>query len=91
MMRRDNRDGFDPGVLTDPRVTHLWDSEKIAGRWFQEHFDVDGCDDEIIWDAYFVFGPDASWIDVPTPLESAGSPIWSERESIRSCVETAAL
>ena len=89
MIPGDRRGGFDPGVLNDPRVTHLWDEEKVAGRWFQEHFDVEGCSDNVLWDAFLVFGPEASWTDVPAPLESAGSTIWSERETLRGCVETA--
>jgi hypothetical protein len=79
MISGDHRKNFDSRVLSDPRVTHLWDEGKIAGRWFQEHFDVEGCSDEILWDAFLVFGPEASWTDVPEPLVSAGAPIWSAR------------
>ena len=87
MVRGDKRSAFDPGLLTDPRVTHLWDEEKIVGRWFGENFELVGCNNEVLWDAFFVFGPDAVWMDKPEPLESSGFPIYKKRRALQDCVQ----
>jgi hypothetical protein len=86
MIDGDERDAFQANVLTDLRVTHLWDEERVVGRWFAENVEVEGCDDEIIWDAFYVFGPDATWTDKPGPLACCGFPIWGERKSLRDAL-----
>jgi hypothetical protein len=30
----DDRVEWDGQILNDPRVTHLWDAERVTGRWF---------------------------------------------------------
>ena len=87
MVRGDKRSAFNPRLLTDPRVTHLWDEEKIVGRWFGENFELEGCDNEVLWDAFFVFGPDAVWMNKPGPLENCGFPIFKERRTLHDCVK----
>ncbi len=54
----DERVQWDDRILVDPRVTHLWDQEQLAGRWFADH----GYGDlPVQWDAVFVYGPEAHW------------------------------
>ena len=86
MIRGDSRDGFKPELLNDPRVTHFWDEQKTVGRWFQENYDVEGCDDEILWDAFFVFGPEAAWVERAEPVECSGFTVWSNREMLAARV-----
>lgn len=34
MLPTDARGEWDDHLLNDPRVVHLWDGERITGRWF---------------------------------------------------------
>src|SRR6266508_3946622 len=33
----DRGSAFDPRILSDPRVTNLWDGDQLFGIWFQTH------------------------------------------------------
>jgi hypothetical protein len=37
MLLGDSREAWDPAVISDDRVTHLWDERRLAGRWFGAH------------------------------------------------------
>ena len=87
MIRGDKRRAFDAQILTDERVTHLWDEEHNIGRWFAQNFEVEGCNKEVAWDVFFVFEPDAAWKDRPESLVDAGAPIWTRREDLRDALE----
>jgi mercuric reductase len=39
---------------------------------------------EIVWDAYLLFGPDATWQNVPEPLISWGTPVYHRRHKLKS-------
>jgi len=82
----DNRSRWDEGVLTDPRVTHLWDEAKLAGRFMVAH-DVVPFPHEIVWDAYLLFGPEADWEEAPKPLVNWGFPVYHNREQLREALE----
>ena len=75
-----------PDVLTDERVTHLWDEKRTVGRWFAENFELEGCNNEISWDAFYVFGPETEWTDRPGPLVASGFTIWGRRENLREAI-----
>lgn len=83
----DNRSRWDEDVLTDPRVTHLWDEAKLAGR-FMVAEDVVPFPHEIVWDAYLLFGPEAGWEEAPSPLVSWGFPVYHQREQLRDALES---
>ena len=51
--------------MPDPRVLHFWDAERFAGRWFSKA--VLG-EPGYMWDAYLLYGPDATWDQAPGPL-----------------------
>lgn len=77
MLGPDSRASIETGLLDDPRVTHFWDGERVVGRWFAET-DVGGAArSSIVWDAYFLFGPNASWNQRPAPLAGTGAPVVS--------------
>ena len=61
MLPADSRDGWDEGVLPDPRVGHHWDEERAVGEALVEPLNYDG---PIVWDAYRS-RPDAQWDDEP--------------------------
>ncbi len=61
-------------TLTDARVTHFWDERKLVGRWFA-HEDPDEAGGGVVWDAYYLYGPDAHWDSKPGPLISGGGTV----------------
>ena len=75
MLATDARDEWEQAALPGERVRHYWDGERTIGTWLGEQ-DLGGLGSAgVVWDAYFVFGPDAGWDDVPGPLLAAGAPV----------------
>jgi hypothetical protein len=72
MLSGDSRILVDRRVLNDPRVTNYYDPDRLVGSFFAQHVDSGG---GIDWDAYFLYGPDASWTDAPAPLASSGGTV----------------
>jgi hypothetical protein len=72
MMVGDSRDFVDRRVLNDARVTNYYDPKKVVGSWFVEQ---NGDGGGIVWDAYFLYGPDATWATELGPLVSTGGPV----------------
>ena len=69
----DKREAVD--VSTIPSVRHYWDDDWATGRWLAER-DLGGLGYQgAVYDAYYLFGPDATWDDVPRPLEASGQPV----------------
>jgi hypothetical protein len=79
MLPGDRRAAWDANVMPDPRVTHLWDEQRLTGRWFAQHLHNA---QDIIWDGYLLYGPDAKWETLPEPLigSSIGTVIGSREE-----------
>jgi hypothetical protein len=74
----------DRWLLTDVRVDNFWDPQRVVGNWFSEHVtDQPG----ITWDAYFLFGSDATWISSPSPIASSGSPVIGNRDSLTAAFD----
>ena len=70
----DTRSEIDGAGLVDPRVTHLWDANRVVGQSFLERFGVDlgGLD----YDFFLLFGPEATWgASPPRPVGSGGTVI----------------
>ena len=62
-------------VSTIPSARHYWDDDWAIGRWLAEQ-DLGGLGYAgAVYDAYYLFGPDATWEDVPAPLEASGQPV----------------
>ena len=79
----DARRRWDAAGLTDPRVVHLWDGKDVSGDRLVDHVSgYQGGD----WDAYLLFGPDATWISQPTPLRSSGSPVAEQIDALSQAV-----
>ena len=85
MLWSDARDLWDGTNMPDVRVTHFWDSELQVGQWFARQ--VDGYDG-VSWDVYYLYGPDAVWETVPTPLVGSGRTIYRERQTLKMQVST---
>ncbi len=76
------RSTWRPELLSDSRVTHFWDETLIASRFFSSH--RPGCTEE--WDAFFVYGPKASWEDTPAPLIRFARPIYKTFQKLKEAL-----
>ena len=85
MLWSDNREMWDGTNMPDARVVHYWDGEHVIGQWFASK--IDGYEG-IAWDSYYLYGPDATWETIPSPLVSSGGTIYSERQTLKLQVGT---
>ena len=79
MLAGDSRSGWDECVMSDPRATHLWDEKRLASRAFAG--EVEGMA-EPVWDAYLLYGPEATWGDGPSRPISSGYTVYGAREEL---------
>ena len=70
------------GSINDQRAVHFWDEQKIVGRRFATRENSEG-DGGIVWDAYFLYGPDARWDSKPEPLLSTGVTVRGEADELK--------
>jgi hypothetical protein len=86
MLATDARAEWDSSVLADERVTHFWDGDRLVGTWLAER-DVGGSGFAgIVWDAFFVFGPEAAWGAEPGPLRGAGAPVVNDTAELEKAL-----
>ena len=85
MLWSDSRQMWNGTTMPDNRVIHYWDGNRAIGQWFAKQ--VDGYDG-ISWDAYYLYGPDATWETIPSPLIGSGSTIYGERRALQKQVLT---
>lgn len=81
---------WDPEILSDERVTEIWDAEGGLAGWFGDNRDAMGFGffgGALVWDAGFVFGPEATWEEIPLPLEEFGNTIIADRDVLRRSLE----
>ena len=79
MLWSDAREKWDSNVMPDTRVMQFWDGERTIGQWFAK--EIDGYDG-VAWDAYYLYGPDATWEKTPSPLVASGGTIYGEHEQL---------
>ena len=70
-------------VLPDPRVIQFWDEPALTSDWFAERVE-----DSLApaWDVYYLYGPDALWTDVPSPLVSSGATIIGRSSELKTAI-----
>ena len=85
MLWSDARHKWNGHTLPDARVTHFWDGDLEVGQWFAKQ--VDGYEG-VAWDVYYLYGPDAKWETIPSPLTGSGVTIYGEREALNMQVKT---
>jgi hypothetical protein len=49
-----------------------WDPHLVASSWLGQHVTHSG---RIVWDHYFLYGPNASWQGLPGPLVGDGGDV----------------
>jgi hypothetical protein len=79
MLSGDSRSSWDECVMSDPRATHLWDQKRLASRAFAG--EVEGAAPPV-WDAYLLYGPEATWGDEPPRPISSGYTVYGAREEL---------
>jgi hypothetical protein len=85
MLAGDARQEWDGNSIPDSRVMHFWDGERQVGKWFAE--EVDGYRG-VSWDTYYLYGPEATWERIPSPLVGSGGTIVGEREQLEMQVQS---
>ncbi len=80
MLFTDRRSAWPEGVITDPRVTHLWDEGKLLGRWYSPRIS-DG--KHVVWDTFLLYPPGADLDAPPESLLAIGATILEEREDLK--------
>jgi hypothetical protein len=56
-------------------TAQFWDRGRVVGRYLAGE-DLGGLGySGVVWDAWFVFSPDATWNERPTGLVASGSPV----------------
>jgi hypothetical protein len=66
----DARWRWDGAGLTDPRVTHFWDDQKVVGSWFSANVTHRS---NPTWDYYALYAPDATWGPSARPVGAGGT------------------
>ena len=80
LLSEDSRERWDGYLVPDPRATNLWDEKRLASRAFAG--EVEGASPPV-WDAYLLYGPEATWGDaVPRPI-SSGYTVYGAREELK--------
>ncbi|MCI0388015.1 MAG: hypothetical protein MOB07_04510 [Acidobacteria bacterium] len=70
--------------MTDPRVVHFWDEQKVVGTWFGKHPDYNSLSNgQVLWDAFLLYGAESRWDAKPSHLVSTGQTIVAKREELR--------
>src|SRR5262245_58573170 len=85
MVEADSRQYLAPGLLDDPRVVRLWDPERRAGKWYAQSL-TGHKNPAIEWDAWFLYGPEATWKQAAQPVEW-GRPVLATSEKLKRSVE----
>jgi hypothetical protein len=96
MMPNDSRAKWPPNLLTDSRVIHRWDEPKAVGRWYAQQAasirpqlstGSAWSNGDILWDAYLLYGSDASWSEAPAGLIHWGRTIVAGRDALKDDIE----
>ena len=71
-------------VLPDPRVIQFWDGSLLTSEWFAKKVEHGLAP---AWDVFYLYGPDATWTNLPGPLVSSGSTIIGNRSSLGDAIK----
>lgn len=83
MLFGDSRDRWDGDGLTDPRVRHYWDEQKVVGNWFSANVTRNP---GTTWDFYAIYAPDATWDTQPPKALSQGGSIIGRHAQLQSAI-----
>ena len=75
MMKSDQRAEWSAKLLTDARVIQFWDDSRLLGNWYATFKEFSKGSGDTVWDAYFSYNADSTWINHPSGLIGWGTPI----------------
>jgi len=96
MFPGDARQHWRGTLLTDARVRHYWDEQRVVGRlylqtlpaiWPKRSPETVLPDADALWDAYLLYGRDTDWADQPPAVISWGAPILRSSEALARDLE----
>jgi hypothetical protein len=70
-------------VLPDRRVVQFWDGSALTSDWFAKNVDHSPGP---AWDVYYLYGPDATWTEVPEPIVATGGTIIGQSSALKSAI-----
>jgi hypothetical protein len=70
-------------VMVDGRARHFWDNEQRVSKDIAATYGSPG---QLVWDAFFVFGPDARWNEGPPRPLADGSPVVENMATLESAL-----
>jgi hypothetical protein len=70
-------------VLPDTRVAQFWDGSALTSAWFASNVEHSLAP---AWDVYYLYGPDATWTNLPGPLVSSGSTIIGQSSALKNAI-----
>jgi hypothetical protein len=85
MFPGDDRSKWPQSLLTDSRVVHFWDEQKVVGAWYGKHPDYLNSD-KALWDAFILYGAESRWNDSPSHRLTMGWTIVRKREELRQAL-----
>ena len=71
-------------LLLDRRATHYWDNEQLVSDALRDAYGSPG---RLVWDAFFMFSPDASWDDGPPDPLGHGSPVVERMATLKALLQ----
>jgi hypothetical protein len=71
-------------TMVDPRATHFWDNERLVSDELANAYAKSG---DLVWDAFYVFGPEATWEDDPPRPLGDGSPVVEHMATLKLLLE----
>ncbi len=88
MLPTDERSQWEKELLNDPRVTHLWDQERVVGAWFANPDNLGlQYPGPVMWDAFLLFGREARWDNVPSNLLASGWTVIGNTEQLERSLD----
>lgn len=86
MIGGDQKEGWDPKVLADRRVTHYWDEKRVLGKWVAKN--VGDCKHlgPIDWDSYYLFDKDGKWVKTFGNVKACGTPILKAADKLEHAI-----
>ncbi len=78
-----SRASWDAQVLADERVVHVWDPQRVVGRWLARSDELDlGYPGDVVWDAWLLFGAESRWTRAPSDLVGFGWTVIGTRDEL---------
>ena len=71
------------GLIDDARATHYKDDTQISGKWFGRIYgESGGPGGSVAWDIAYVYGPEATWDEQPSPMLGWGAAVIGQKAKL---------